>query len=148
MTRADLLTFMRGHRMAVQASVTVAGVPQAAVVGIIVTDTFELLFDTLDTSRKVANLRTNSRIAFVIGGTSDGEGRTVQYEGLVDVPRVAALKTLKDVYLTRFPDGHERQRWPGLVYVHVRPTWLRYSDFGVIPPVIVELTASQLENLA
>ena len=92
MTRADLLTFMRGHRMAVQASVTVAGVPQAAVVGIIVTDTFELLFDTLDTSRKVANLRTNSRIAFVIGGTSDGEGKTVQYEGLVDEPRGAALE--------------------------------------------------------
>src|SRR6185295_11192753 len=65
-TRADILAFMRAHSIAVQASVTTGNAPQAAAVGVIVTDAFELFFDTLDSSRKVANLRLNPKVAFVI----------------------------------------------------------------------------------
>jgi coenzyme F420-0:L-glutamate ligase/coenzyme F420-1:gamma-L-glutamate ligase len=39
-TRADILTFMRGYSMAVQASVSMWNAPQAAAVGVVVTDTF------------------------------------------------------------------------------------------------------------
>jgi hypothetical protein len=31
--------------------------------------------------------------------------------------------------------------WPGLIYVRARPTWIRYSDYNVDPPQIVEFTA-------
>lgn len=55
MTRADLLEFMRSHTYVVQASVSPSVAPQAAVVGVVVTDRFELFFDTLDVSRKVQN---------------------------------------------------------------------------------------------
>jgi hypothetical protein len=64
------------------------------------------------------------------------------------VDLLAFLRALKERYLRQFPDGRERQRWPGLVYVRTRPTWLRYSDFAEDPPRIVELTAEQLESLA
>jgi hypothetical protein len=57
---------MRRHSLAVQASVAVSSSPQAAVVGFIVTDDFEMFFDTLDTTRKILNLRRNANIAFVI----------------------------------------------------------------------------------
>src|SRR5262249_36300704 len=52
MTRQELLAFMRGQRLAVQASTTPDGAPQAAVVGIVVTDAFEVFFDTLESTRK------------------------------------------------------------------------------------------------
>lgn len=148
MTRSDLLTFMRAHPMVAQASVSAAGAPQAAVVGVVVTDKFEIFFDTLDSTRKIWNLRRNSKIAFVIGGLAEDEERTVQYEGVTNEPRGAELEALKDLYFTQFPDGRERQRWPGLVYVLARPTWLRYSDFDKVPPLVVELTGGQLESLA
>ena len=48
----QLLEFMRRHRLAVAASVTATSTPQAAVVGIAVTDRFELVFDTLESSGK------------------------------------------------------------------------------------------------
>ena len=82
MTPVALLEFMRRYRVAVQASVSADGAAQAAVVGIAVTDRFEIVFDTLSSSRKAQNLRRNPKIALVIGGLSDGEQRTVQYEGL------------------------------------------------------------------
>jgi uncharacterized protein YhbP (UPF0306 family) len=111
-TRAEILAYMGAHSMAVQASVSMWNAPQAAAVGVIVTDAFELFFDTLDSTRKVGNLRTNRRVAFVIGGLSDGEERTVQYEGVVDEPSGPELEQLKTQYFARFPDGPDRQAWP------------------------------------
>ena len=146
MKRAELLTFMRGERYAVQASAGAAG-PQAAVVGIAVGDDFELAFDTLETTRKGQNLRRDSRIAFVIGGTREGDERTVQYQGIADEPTGAELTRLKQLYFGRFPDGPTRESWEGITYFRVRPTWLRFSDFKQNPPLIVELTAEQLAAL-
>ncbi len=68
LTPAELLDFMRHHSLAVQASVSGTAAPQAAVVGFVVTDRFELFFDALETTRKVWNLRRIPKIAFVIGG--------------------------------------------------------------------------------
>lgn len=137
MSSAELLSFMRAHPLAVQASVSANGDAQAAVVGIVVTDDFEVFFDTVDDTRKVANLRRNPRIAFVIGGTAVGDERSVQYEGVTDEPEGGELQRLKDAYFESFPDGRERESWPGITYVRARPTWIRYSDFSQRPPEIV-----------
>ncbi len=131
---------MRSHSLAVQASVSPRGTPQAAVVGFIVTDDFEIIFDTVGTTRKVVNLRWNTACAFVIGGVLNGDERTVQYEGIADEPTGADLERLKQLYFVRFPDGRDRQRWPGLTYLRVRPRWLRFSDFNESSPTIVEFT--------
>jgi hypothetical protein len=139
-TRADVLEFMRSHSLAVQASVSPVDAPQAAVVGFIVTDDFEVVFDTVNTTRKVANLRRNARCALVIGGIVNGDERTVQLEGIADEPTGSDLERLKELYFVRFPDGRERQHWPGLMYVRVRPRWLRFSDFNQSPPAIAEFS--------
>lgn len=134
------MQFLRGHLWAVETSVSPSQTPQAAGVGFIVTDDFEVFFDTLDTTRKVSNLRQNPRIAFVIGGLTNGDERTVQYEGLADEPAGKELERLKERYFVRFPDGRDRQSWPGLTYVRARPVWIRFSDFNQTPPEIVEFS--------
>jgi len=144
MDAKELLEFLRRHRLAVQASVSATNGPQAAVVGFAVTDQFEIVFDTLDSSRKARNLRQNSRLALVIGGSNDGEEQTVQYEGIADEPSGAELERLKQVYYAAYPDGPSRLSWPGLIYVSVRPTWIRYSNYSVDPPEIIEFSAQQL----
>jgi general stress protein 26 len=128
MDRQELLAFLRKHRLCVQASVAAEGGPQAAVVGYAVSDRLELIFDTLASSRKAQNLRRDPRIAIVVGW--DGE-QTVQLEGLADEPAGEDLLRLKELYLAAFPDGVERQSWPDITYLRVRPHWARFSDFGV-----------------
>jgi pyridoxine/pyridoxamine 5'-phosphate oxidase len=139
--REKLLMFMREEPYAVQASVATHGVPQAAVVGIVVTDRFEVFFDTLANARKAVNLRHNPAAALVIGPAAAGSERTVQLEGVADEPTGAELERLLELYFATFPDGRERQQWPGISYWRVSPTWLRYSDFSVDPPEIVEFNA-------
>jgi len=145
-TRADLLAFLRSHKYAVQSSVGAGGQPQAAVVGIAVSDAFELVFDTLETTRKARNLAKNPRIAFVIGG-DDGDERSVQFEGLAERPAGTQLEAARALYFSRFPDGQDRLAWPGLIHLLVRPTWLRYSDYNRHPPEILEYGSEALRTL-
>jgi hypothetical protein len=146
MTRKELLAFMRSERFAAQASVSAGRAPQAAVVGIAVSDDFEIVFDTLRNSRKAANLRANPSIAFVIGGMHDSI-RTVQYEGIADTPSGDELIRVREIYFEVFPDGRERLTWPGLIHVRVKPTWVRYSSYAPTPPLILEFDAETLRTL-
>jgi 8-oxo-dGTP pyrophosphatase MutT (NUDIX family) len=144
MNSGELLTFLRSQRLAVQASCGPNATAQAALVGIAVTDAFELVFDTLSTTRKSGNIRARHGIAFVIGGWAPGDERTVQYEGIADEPTGLELERIKAAYFAVWPDGPSRSSWPGLTYFRVRPTWIRYSDFNSAPPVIQEFSTSDL----
>lgn len=146
MDKAGLLAFIRMHRHATQSTVSPSGAPQAAVVGFAVTDELEIIFDTLVSTRKVVNLRLNPRIAFVIGGFTPGDERTLQYEGIADQPSGAELDRLTRAYYAAHPDGPSRLNWPGLTYVRVRPSWIRYSDFNKNPPEILELRETELQG--
>ena len=144
MTLTDLLRFMRSHRLAVEASCAADGGVQAALIGIAVTDAFEIVFDTLGSSRKARNLRVSPRAAFVLGGSPANEERTVQFEGIADEPIGAELDRIKRTYFAAWPDGPTRASWPGITYFRVRPTWIRFSDFACAPPRIIEFTSDQL----
>jgi hypothetical protein len=121
MTRAELLAFMRRHRVAVQTSISGNGAPQAAVVGTAVGDDFEVIFDTLQTSRKARNLRQNPRIALVLGGWGPGEEQTVQYEGVADEPIGADLEGVRELYFSVHHDGRDRLGLAGSI--GDPPTW-------------------------
>ena len=148
MTKSELLAFMRTHRLAVEASVSASDAAQAAVVGIAVTESFELVFDTIDTTRKADNIGRNPRVAFVIGGLTVGDERTVQYEGIADVPLGSERERIKAAYFEAWPGGRDRVTWSGLVHVRVRPTWIRYSDYNTNSPVIIEFPEAQLRAWA
>jgi pyridoxine/pyridoxamine 5'-phosphate oxidase len=148
MKRAELLAFMRRYRVAVATTVSTDRAPQAAVVGIAVSDQFEVVFDTLQTSRKARNLRQNPGVALVFGGWGLGEEQTLQYEGVADEPTGAELKRMRELYFSVYPEGRARlASWGGLIHVRVRPIWTRYSDFGQSPERVLEYTAGELETL-
>ena len=146
MDTQKLLEFLRSNRLAVQASLSCNG-PQAAVVGFAISDRFEIVFDTLQTTRKAVNLRRNPHIALVIGGLTAGDERTVQYEGIADEPSGVDLERVKEIYYSAYPDGPIRANWPGLIYIRVRPKWIRYSDYNQNPAEVVEIHEQDLPAL-
>ena len=142
-TRAELVQFLRRYRLAVQASVARGGAPQAAVIGFGVSDACEIVFDTVTTTRKYANLAADPRIALVIGWDHD---MTAQIEGVVDFPTGDELARAREVYFAAYPDGRDRLAWAGITHARVRPTWVRFSDFTKDPPLIVELAGDALAS--
>jgi len=145
--RASLLAYLGTYRLAAVSSLGSAGGPQAAAVGVAASDLFEIVFDTLTRTRKAHNIARDPRVAMVIGGLQEGDEQTVQLEGIADLPSGEELERLKQVYYRAFPDGPSRLSWPGLIYVRVRPTWLRYSDYRTDRPTIVEFDAAALARL-
>jgi pyridoxine/pyridoxamine 5'-phosphate oxidase len=149
-TRKELIEFMRANPLATVATVSQEGAPSAALVGVAVSDRFELMFDTVSTSRKFQNVQREPRVAVVFGaagGYKSGshDERTVQYEGIADVPSGEELERVREtIYFKQFPDGRERMKWPHIAYVRMRPVWMRYSNYNVNPPEIAEWNGDEL----
>jgi len=136
MSRSQLIRFVQRQRLGVVSSLAAGGAPQSAVVGIAASEAGEIVFDTLGTSRKAANLRRDPRASLVVWENE----RTVQLEGLADEPTGAELDRLREVYFAVYPDGRERLAWPSLTHFRIVPRWARFSDFEAAPaPLIVEL---------
>ena len=135
MNQITLHAFLTRHRFGVLSSISLVGNPQSALVGIAVTPDLEIIFDTLASTRKHANLIAHPACSFVIGTET---GQTLQYEGLASIPTGPALKRYQQIYFAAWPDGIARMSWPGLTHFVVRPRWIRYSDFDQSPPLIEE----------
>lgn len=150
-TRHELVRFLRQVPLLTVASISPEGAPQAALLGVAVGDDLEIVFDTLDTTRKFRNLRRDPRIALVFGkagGYTFGkhDERTLQYEGIVEIPAGEDLKRAQALYFGTFPEGRDHLAWPHITYVRARPTWIRYSDYNVNPPAIGELGGDHLQR--
>lgn len=137
MNVTDLYSFMTRFRYGVVSSVAADGSPQSALVGIAVTPQLEIIFDTLNTSRKYRNLVARPSCSLVVGWSGE---QTVQLEGIASLPEDEELKRYQEVYFEAWPDGPARITWPGIAYFVVRPKWIRYSDFDQNPPLIRETT--------
>jgi hypothetical protein len=128
----DLLAYLRSHRLGVLGTLAPSGEPQAALVGYAVTPDLELLFDTLQTTRKYRNMMANARVSFTVGNTAGyGDERTVQYEGVAEELAGDSLERLRPVYFATWPDGVDRQQWPHITWFVIRPRWIRYSDYNI-----------------
>jgi pyridoxine/pyridoxamine 5'-phosphate oxidase len=137
MQEADLYSFIAQSKLGVLGSISNDGSPKAALVGIAVSPALEIIFDTVQSSRKYPNLIARPRCSFVIGWTAE---QTVQYQGEAHVLKSPELERYQEVYFKAWPDGPARMSWPGITYFVARPAWIRYSDFAQDPPLIREFT--------
>jgi pyridoxine/pyridoxamine 5'-phosphate oxidase len=135
MDRTALYEFLARNRYGVVSSIYAEGEPQSALVGIAITSELEIVFDTLNSSRKYANLVARPACSFVVGW--EGE-KTVQLEGLAREAAGLDLERCQEAYFATWPDGKSRLRWPGIAYFAVKPVWIRYSDYDQDPPCIQE----------
>lgn len=131
-----MLAYMRRHKLAVIATIGEDGGPQSALVGVGATDGLGVVFDTLSTTRKHANLQRDSRIAVTFNGPGE---KTLQYEGVAMPVSTTGDedKVYLEAYYEAWPEGRQHAQWPNIVYWRVGPRWARYSDYDR-GPLIVE----------
>ncbi|HWA30151.1 MAG TPA: pyridoxamine 5'-phosphate oxidase family protein [Rhizomicrobium sp.] len=125
--KAALVAYLRNISGGVISTVGTQGAPEAALITFAVSPELEIVFETLVTSRKYANLQDNPRAAFVAGGAG---AKTIQIEGLIDEPAESDLDALKRLYYESCPQNLSHRDWPGMTYLRLRPRWIRFSDYG------------------
>jgi general stress protein 26 len=134
-SKSEVLAYMRQARYAVVATIGADGRPQSALMGVATTDELEVVFDTLSTSRKHANLTRDKRIAITFSGPDE---QTLQLEGIALPVSVtgSADYDYRETYYAVWPQGRERTSTPQLAYWRVVPHWARYSDYARGPLVV------------
>lgn len=128
--------FINKHNLAVIATISAEGKPEAAVIEFSKTDNLELVFDTFSSSRKSKNIRRNPNIALVIGWDED---ITVQYEGQAFELHRGELDKYKKIYFNKNPRAKKWEKREGITYFKVIPKWIRYSELNVYPWEVFEI---------
>lgn len=126
MDRAGLVEYVRTQADGVLSTLGPDGSPQAAYLPMTATDRGELVLDARASSRKVANLRRDPRVAVVVGGR---DGTTLQCEGVADLPDGADRDACARAYLEAFPQFEASLADPEIVLVRIRLTWARHGDY-------------------
>jgi pyridoxamine 5'-phosphate oxidase-like protein len=137
MDKQLLFQFLDGCGLGVLSTIGPDGAPQSALVGIAVTPELEIVFDTVEKSRKFANIARDPRVVFVIGWQGE---ITAQYEGVARRISSTELGPYHETYFRKFTDGPIRLKWEGITYYIVTPKWIRYSDYNQSPPEIVQFS--------
>ncbi|MGN6239437.1 MAG: pyridoxamine 5'-phosphate oxidase family protein [Cellulosimicrobium cellulans] len=126
MDREAFVRYVRSQGWGVVASLGAEGAPQAAFLAVAATGAGELVFDARATSRKVANLARDPRVAVTVGGT---DGTTLQCEGVADVPVGTDRDRCAAAYAAAFPQFAGSLADEGIVLLRVVLAWARYGDF-------------------
>lgn len=129
-TQKLILEFVKRHRIGVLATMSKRNQPEAAVIEYSETPELEIVFDTLNTSRKYLNLLENQKVALVVGWDED---ITVQYEGQAHELEGAELERCKALYFAKNPRAKKWENIEGNVYFKITPIWARYSDLSGEP---------------
>jgi hypothetical protein len=133
--RRMVLDFLSAQRFAVVASIW-NGLPQAAVVAFTGGDSFELMFGTLDYTRKYRNLTADPRVALVIGWD---EAVTVQYEGTAVELTGDEREEWQQRHLRKHPGSSRYASIATQRYIKTIPRWIRYTDISQDPEFVFEL---------
>lgn len=136
MDRAQLVAYVREQADGVVSSLGPDGSPQAAYLTLTATDRGELVFDARTSSRKIANLRSDARVAVVVGGR---DRTTLQCEGVADLPEGPDRERCAAAYVAAFPQFAASLTKAEIALVRVTLSWARYGDFRSGPPVVHEV---------
>jgi len=135
-----ILSFLKTHPLATISTIAKGSIqPESALIAFTQTEDLEIIFESFVGTRKWRNLKTNSRVAFVVGWDTK-EHITLQYEGVA----MPILSSEREQYIQLFlakdtPCTEKFLRDSRVCLYKVSPTWIRYSDYTHDTPNIIEL---------
>jgi pyridoxine/pyridoxamine 5'-phosphate oxidase len=131
-----VLDYIKQQDLIVIATVSPIGLPQDAVVGFGITDNFEIIFRTFNTSRKYQNIKKNPNVALVIGWVN---AQTVQMEGEALELTKEEAQNYKPILFAKNPHAKLSENDPRESYFKVTPKWIRFTDLKFNPWKTIEI---------
>ena len=124
-----IMNFIKKHNLAVLATSSRDGKPEAATIEFSETQDLELIFDTFSSYRKYKNLKDNPNVAVVIAS-----GQTsVQYEGIAHELNGKELEKYQKIHVKKLPDSEKFIKMEGIKVFKIIPKWIRYTDVSASP---------------
>lgn len=132
-SKAAVLSFLKSHVLATISTANNTTLqPESALVAYAELDNFEILFLTLEGSRKWVNLQSNSKVAMVVGWESNpARWATLQYEGQAYPVSDIDESHFRTIFLHKkgSPCTEEFFKQPHMRLFKISPTWIGFSCF-------------------
>jgi general stress protein 26 len=132
--KSAALSFLKDNCVGAVSTLSEAGTPRVRLVYYAADDSFSVYFLSLGNTRKVTDIRADSRAAFVVAGPD--AHHTLQMEGTFEEITDTATfgPILSDLTKHLFPEGEESSPLDHLasakpVIFKFSPTWIRWGDF-------------------
>lgn len=125
--KATLMALLSSHPVAIVATASKQGIPSAAVVLFAEQDDGSLIFGTHPT-RKYENLMANPAASFVVSKGMEA----IQFHGHAE--QSADQETAKKMFMKKHPEM-DQHLLLGSIFFHFTPSWVRYLNYGVQPPI-------------
>lgn len=116
--------------------------PESALVAYAELPNLELIFTTLQGSRKYENLLKNNKVALVVGWDPRPQyWATLQYEGIATRIPEKEVAHYKKIFSMKkdTPCSEEFLSKPEMKLFKIIPTWIGFSDFTGNNPKVIEL---------
>lgn len=126
---------LRSQMLCVVSTVHADGSPESALVAFSESPDLEIVFGTFSDSRKFTNILRDPRVALTIGT----DEQALQMEGTARVASDAEVERCTAQHIRKNPSSSKYAHDPKQRYIIVKPTWLRYTDYGTEPDTIEEL---------
>lgn len=120
----------------VLSTVSPAGNPEAATVECVVTESFQVIFQTFQRYRKYTNLLSHRTIAAVFGWSGHV---SVQFEGEAELLCEELLADSCAYYLRKVPSAKRFMDMEGACLFRIHPLWARYTDISKEPSEVFEI---------
>ncbi len=130
MTLKDVLQFIQEHDLAVLATSGPDNTPQAAILEFTALDDATILIDTLKTSRKYHNMKSNSKVALVIGWENN---RTVQITATATELAGQDLVRAEEQHVHNNEYARKWEEYDRVAYFALKPSTIHYTDAGQSP---------------
>ena len=144
-TKQELLALLKENRVCVLATAMPDGTPHTTVThySMAADKPVKLFFSTDDRSTKVQNILHNDKAAVVVGW-SEETWISAQMRGEIRIIKdQAELIYAKTTHYALHPNSQQFENDPHTVFLVFTPSWTRYSDLGVDPPLIEETDETQ-----
>jgi len=138
--KTTVLNFLKEQPMATISTVAKgSNQPESALIAFTQTQDLEIVFESFIDTRKWRNLKTNPYVAFVIGWDTN-KHITVQYEGIATpIPGSEAEKYIQLFLVKDTPCTEKFLRDPRVQLYKATPVWVRYSDYTMNVPKVIEI---------
>lgn len=132
--REIIQIFLTSQMLCVVSTVNADGTPESALVAFSESSDLEITIGTFNDTRKFANILRNPHVACVIGTTD----QTLQLEGIARIANDEEIDHCRIQHTQKNPASAKYVHDPKQRFVIVKPTWLRYTDYGTDPDTIEE----------
>ena len=128
----------RVPKICVLATATKIGQPHLSIMRYVIRQDLEVILSTHEGSRKWKNLQENPNVALAFGTTFDE--LYIQMAGTAQfVIRYGKLEKEVQEYFSENKLREEFSDDPNIVYLVVKPRWVRITDFSVQPRKVDEI---------